>query len=528
MTETLIHTHSTSIQVNSYDPTRTTVLRNTFARDMRRRFGELATVIRKAIVEEDCFGMQAGFYQMTPPGRQAFVFPRSVDKVNAFMEWLNRQVERGILEVSEFQQIGTGIESAWTNKYIQDSYKRGVIRARYELQKAGFDVPTIGQTGGIEISLSTPFHLDRVGLLYSRTFSGLKGITAQMDTQISRVLAQGMADGDGPRLLARKLVSTINGSGMGELGLTDTLGRFVPAARRAETLARTEIIRAHHNATIQEYRNWGVEGVKVKAEWVTAGDDRVCDRCNALEREVFTLDRIEGMIPLHPNCRCIALPFKGKDVSRVVEEDVEVWKNISDAEKVKKALVNIHQINPITKEGVLTVEEIKKANAIGKELTENVYRKFIKLENVQNWEKVKNGDVLFEKAFGIGRNQKSYADYNVTTGKIRMATSAKLKAPVLTLGENVFNVGSDFGSVFRHEYGHHVWYKYLKSNDWGKWRTFYKDKGRAYFKKYISKYGASNTQEAFAECFSAYTSPLHGVKKSLPKEIIDLLDGFLK
>jgi len=144
--------------------------------------------------------------------------------------------------------------------------------------------------------------MDRIGLLYGRTFSGLKGITAAMDTQISRVLAQGMADGDGPRLLARKLIATINGTGMGELAITDTLGRFIPAARRAEMLARTEIIRAHHNATIQEYRNWAVEGVKVKAEFVTAGDDRVCDRCAALEREVFTLDRIEGMIPLHPNC----------------------------------------------------------------------------------------------------------------------------------------------------------------------------------------------------------------------------------
>ena len=248
------------IQINSYDPTRTTVLRNGFARDMRKRFRELTVVIRKAIIEEDCFGLQAGFYQMVPPGRQAFVFPRSADKVNAFMEWLNRQVERGILEVGEFQQVGVGVEDAWTNKYIQDSYKRGVIRARYELKKAGFDVPSIDQTGGIEISMSTPFHIDRVGLLYSRTFSGLKGITAAMDTQISRVLAQGMADGDGPRVLARKLIATINGTGMGELAITDTLGRFVPAARRAEMLARTEIIRAHHNATIQEYKNWGVEG----------------------------------------------------------------------------------------------------------------------------------------------------------------------------------------------------------------------------------------------------------------------------
>jgi len=309
----MIETGTYSITVcNNYDPTRTTVLRNAFAREMRKRFRELCLVIRKAIIEEDCFGLQPGVYEMTPPGRKVFAFPRSADKVSAFMEWLQRQIDTGILEVRELAQVGVGVEGAWTNKYIYDSYKRGVIRARYELQKAGFDVPTIAQTGGIEISMSTPFHLDRVGLLYTRVFSGLQGITAAMDTQISRVLAQGIADGDGPRLLARKLISTINGTGMGELAITDTLGRFIPASRRAEMLARTEIIRAHHNATIQEYRNWAVEGVVVKAEWASAGDDRACNRCLDLEGSVFTLDVIEKMIPLHPNCRCIALPFKVK------------------------------------------------------------------------------------------------------------------------------------------------------------------------------------------------------------------------
>jgi len=157
-----------------------------------------------------------------------------------------------------------------------------------------------------------------------------------MDTQISRVLAQGMADGDNPRLLARKLIATINGTGMGELAITDTLGRFIPAARRAEMLARTEIIRAHHNATIQEYRNWAVEGVKVKAEFVTAGDDRVCDRCAALEREVFTLDRIEGMIPLHPNCRCCAIPFKGEPGVKEAWMEDDVAMNMKDSANGEK------------------------------------------------------------------------------------------------------------------------------------------------------------------------------------------------
>jgi SPP1 gp7 family putative phage head morphogenesis protein len=145
-------------------------------------------------------------------------------------------------------------------------------------------------------------------LIFSRVYNELKGITAAMDQQISRVLAQGLADGDNPRLLARKLVSTINGDGVDRLGVTDTLGRFIPARRRAELLARTETIRAHHMALMQEYRNWRVEGVYVNAELVTAGDDRVCTRCSSLEGRVYTLEEAENIVPVHPLCRCTMIP----------------------------------------------------------------------------------------------------------------------------------------------------------------------------------------------------------------------------
>jgi len=299
----------------NYDPTHTTALRNAFAKAMRRRFVELTRVIKTSVDTNDCFGLRReGIHslQMNPATPESFAFARSQQKVEAFMKWMQEQVDKGILTIGEFKQIGEAVEKAWTDLYIYDSYKRGVIRARYELKKAGFDIPSIEDTGGVVMSMSTPFHIDRLGLLFTRVYNDLKGITAAMDMQISRILAQGMADGDGPALLARKLIATINGTKMGDLGITDTLGRFIPAARRAEILARTEIIRAHHVAMVQEYRNWGLEGVYVKAEWRTAGDDRVCEKCAPMEGKIFTLDEIEGLIPFHPLCRCIGLPFTSK------------------------------------------------------------------------------------------------------------------------------------------------------------------------------------------------------------------------
>ncbi len=288
------------------DPTRTTSLRAAFVSQMVRRFRHLRGLIRIAIVAEDVFGLKdpVTITILQTPGRRRFNFPRSVDKVTAFMDWIQRQIDADILEVTQLQQIGSGVESAWTNAFINDSYRRGVIRARSQLVRGGFQVPPLSETGGISAAMNNPIHLDRIGLLFTRTFNELKGITDAMAQQISRVLAQGLADGLAPATLARQLTAVI-GSG---LGLTDTLGRFIPAQRRATILARTEIIRAHSEATLQEFRNWGVAGVTVEVEFATAGDNRVCQQCANLEGSIFTIEQASGIIPVHAQCRCAWLP----------------------------------------------------------------------------------------------------------------------------------------------------------------------------------------------------------------------------
>jgi SPP1 gp7 family putative phage head morphogenesis protein len=312
-----IHQHKPIMVVNQRDPTQTTVLRNTFVRDSNKRFNLLARTITEAIVQDDVFGLRDDGVRrinrnkltvMQSPGPRAFDFPRSSDKIAAFMDWLHRQVENDILQVADITRVGDSVENAWTNVYIESSYRRGVTSARNQLVRGGFDVPPLSQTGGILASMSAPFHVDRLGLLFTRTFSELRGITAAMEQQIGRVLTQGIADGLGPSTLARQLVAVIKGGGA-DLGLTDTLGRFIPARRRAQILARTEIIRAHAEATLQEFESWGVQGVVVKAEWITAGDNRVCQRCADLEGSVFTIAQAQGMIPLHAQCRCAWLPF---------------------------------------------------------------------------------------------------------------------------------------------------------------------------------------------------------------------------
>jgi len=301
-------------RVRNSDPTQTTMLRKAFTNQMRKRFNELVRVITESIVNRDCFGLKNQgevlifqTYQMTPTAPGQFQFLTNPEKITHFMTWLKAQTNSGILEVQNIVQVGTGRNAVWTNQFIYNGYRKGVKRARTEMGRIGIEVPALSDAQ-LDSYLGTPVHIDRVGVLYTRTFNDLKGITDAMDTQISRMLSEGMIAGDSPSLIARKMKKVI--TGVGDLSLTDTLGRYIPARRRAEILARTEIIRAHHLGTIQEYRNYGVAGVKVKAEFRTAGDERVCEECEALEGTVYTLDEAEGVIPVHPQCRCIMLPFR--------------------------------------------------------------------------------------------------------------------------------------------------------------------------------------------------------------------------
>lgn len=313
--------------LNRRDPTKTTGLRNRFAAEMGRRFTALRRLIYKTIVDEDCFGLGPAYKLYRPTVHTSFDFPTNQAKVEAFMAWLRKQQDDGILEIISLPRLGQSLGEPWTNMFVKDSYSRGVIRAREQLMSAGYGAPGIGDVEALPLLgtpalagvLANPFHVDRVASLYIRTYDQLKGITAAMDTQISTILAQGMADGDNPIQIAKKLNFIISGQG-DSLGVTDSLGRFIPAERRAKMLARTEIIRAHAQAQLTEFKVWGVAGVNVVAEWETAGFN-VCPLCLELSAKgPYTIEQAMNMIPAHPHCRCAwrAEPIEGGQGGRTM------------------------------------------------------------------------------------------------------------------------------------------------------------------------------------------------------------------
>lgn len=284
------------------DPTRTLSIRNRFVREIDKRFNWLKRELKEAIVDNDVFGLENPniVNQATFPGQ--FAFPNSSDKIRAFMDWLEKMVQLGVLEQSNIPTGRQGLEDAWTNMYIRQAYQKGILRGRMELIKAARAVKsssqflTIEQSGGLAAVSNQPFHMNKVRSLYARTFLELKGVTQAMNQQMGRFLSDGLDLGSSPALLSGILIDRV-----------DKIGKT-----RGGILARTEVVRAHHFAVIQEYKQAGIKKVGVLAEWVTAGFN-VCPICSALEGKVFKIEKIESMIPRHPRCRCVALPIVSKE-----------------------------------------------------------------------------------------------------------------------------------------------------------------------------------------------------------------------
>lgn len=295
--------------VNRVDPTRTTTLRKRYERDLKRRFRGLRRAIIEMIVVDDVFGLQNEtattssptalmarrtlHARVRKPGKKAFAFTREDQKVSAFMDWIARAESQDILEVTPGTPLRQAASSSWQNVYLRSAYQKGLANAGAQMSRQGVTV----EDSWLQSAFFRPVHADRAGLIFTRSFSQLSGITDAMDGQISRVLAQGIVEGIGARQLARRIADRI------DVGMT-----------RARVLARTEVIAAHAEASLNSYAEAGVEGVTVLSEFSTAEDDKVCPKCEELDAlygangRPLPLNEARGIIPVHPNCRCAWVP----------------------------------------------------------------------------------------------------------------------------------------------------------------------------------------------------------------------------
>lgn len=277
----------TAQQARRRDPTNTLMIRRQFEKDVNRRFNELKRLIKESLVQNDALGLKVN---AEAAGERAFAFARSSQKVEQFMAWLRTAQNELLLQVTTGTSRGVVGNRLWANVYIESAYQKGLASAASKLEGMGVSV----STNWINNAWFRPIHADSLGLIFTRVFSDLRGITEAMDAQISRVLTQGLAEGRSSDSIARDLASRV-----------DSIGKT-----RARMLARTEVVNAVSESTLNSYEEAEIEGVLLEAEFSTSGDEAVCEKCEALAKAgPYTLAQARGLIPAHPNCRCAWIPI---------------------------------------------------------------------------------------------------------------------------------------------------------------------------------------------------------------------------
>lgn len=288
-----VHPASHAAVANRVDPTRTATVRRRFAQHLRARFDAIKWHVRKAILDRDVFGLSSPDRtvgldaanvdtdeDIQPPTRAWAAIP-TAEAVARFDTWLDDAMEREVLSKYD------------GDTYIEHGYLKGVQNADIGLKNSGIVDPE--SPDNLQAVIRRPVHRRELDRIYTQAYQSLDGITDAAANQMRRELAEGLGQGQNPRKIARSLTDRV-----------EKVGRT-----RATVLARTEVIRAHSESTLTRFESVaGDVSVTVKAEWLTAGDRRVCPDCAALEGNEYKIEEARGMLPLHPQCRCTWRPLQ--------------------------------------------------------------------------------------------------------------------------------------------------------------------------------------------------------------------------
>jgi SPP1 gp7 family putative phage head morphogenesis protein len=185
--------------------------------------------------------------------------------------------------------------SEQVTEYGIDAAKRATAAQRTGLQLA-LDMQTDGVRPGMglpsSVSISSMYNvIDEEAVEFALGFaadgSPLADLYATIGPDMSQRVASAVAQGFHPYKLARIIA--------------DTYG--IQAIARAETIARTEMIRAAREGTRASML--ANQDIIKGYQRVCAGDQRVCVVCWALHGQIWPLDK---PVASHPNCRCAIIP----------------------------------------------------------------------------------------------------------------------------------------------------------------------------------------------------------------------------
>lgn len=304
------------------DPTRTGRIQKRAVKEMFARLNAVREKIIEQIGTKNALGIGLDLHPVGPMFNTEWAFMSDPQKTQAFRDWITLLFQESVLQPYGNQRVDT----PWLAEYLDITYRQSIRQAFQQARSGVFALGTSEQSQltssqFVEAAFNAPIARNQLQMLYQRAYDHLDGISKDMSKEMSRVITQGLVDGSHERQIARRLSDVVNIS-----------------RTRAESIVRTEIVHTHAEAMLDTYEMIGVEDVNIMAEYNTAGDDRVCARCAALEGIIMTIEEARGLIPRHSRCRCSFLPanigetqFRGKVIQRRNKKDIQ--------KRIKKSLL---------------------------------------------------------------------------------------------------------------------------------------------------------------------------------------------
>jgi SPP1 gp7 family putative phage head morphogenesis protein len=164
-----------------------------------------------------------------------------------------------------------------------DAYDRILRNLTADASTRGLDVATeLSPRERIDVSIP----LEATAAAAAQAKGYLRRHGESFATTSAEVVAQGIAEGRPTNALVQ-----------------DMRLRLGVVKSRAETIVRTEALRAYNDASNQYYAAQGIDLVM----WYATSDDRSCDLCAPRAGTLYK--RNEVRVPCHPRCRCYLAPW---------------------------------------------------------------------------------------------------------------------------------------------------------------------------------------------------------------------------
>ena len=212
----------------------------------------------------------------------------------ATQKWPAALAERELSALSELMaafanQIPPETMQTVAAEFTEKGYMQGIMFANQQMEQMGLQ---------IQVGMG-PADSGMMDVVRDRSKLHLTNLASDLQAKIGTILTDGIAQGKSLTEIRDDIIQA------GEV-----------AKRRAELIARTEIMNAVNEAAKERYKRLGI----THFEWITARDERVCAKCEPLDGQVYLEKNLpEGGPPLHPQCRCALNPaFKD-------EKPLNIW-----------------------------------------------------------------------------------------------------------------------------------------------------------------------------------------------------------